>query len=472
MADHRPVYILGAGFSKAICDSMPLLNDLGKQALGRLPESSREAISFKEGESFERWLSMRTQDMPFLPEHENMRRRAEAAEMIDAIGSVLDEDVAKSCKQECPLWLRQLVNLWAYEHAIVITFNYDTLLEMAINVERPTLLRNMDFHVKQIVGDEVVYPRPEAASTTRWNDSSVDLPCGDSMQIIKLHGSLNWYSYGSGTEITLKRIRERREYDESVFQDEIETRKNEELAVVGMGRFLIPPSSNKSSFYGSGFDRLLWRSAYDALEQADNVTVIGYSVPESDYVVGELIQSACAPKKCSLCVVDAFMDAQKLNRFNGLTEWKETSVTTGADCLSRYAGECTQASARSTVNELRVKLDEVDDKACIYVAGDMKRNRFRKGYLSYLEKTDEGKLIFGRGNDMISDFWKDQVPLALSANGTVCTVADLKRSLVGNPEHLEISRYGGSNKSVISSGFFKTQPEGNGPLILGSVPLE
>ena len=76
ITDHRPVYILGAGFSKAICNEMPLLNALGQQALNLLPKASRESISFREGESFEQWLSMRTQDMPFLPDHENMRRRA------------------------------------------------------------------------------------------------------------------------------------------------------------------------------------------------------------------------------------------------------------------------------------------------------------------------------------------------------------------------------------------------------------
>ena len=42
--DHRPVYILGAGFSKAICNEIPLLNALGQQALNLLPKASRESI--------------------------------------------------------------------------------------------------------------------------------------------------------------------------------------------------------------------------------------------------------------------------------------------------------------------------------------------------------------------------------------------------------------------------------------------
>ena len=105
-------------------------------------------------------------------------------EMIDAIGSVLDDDVEKSCKQECPLWLRQLVNLWAYERAIIITFNYDTLLEMAINTERPALLWSIVAQAKQIVSDEVVYPRPETESMTRWIDFSENLPCRSSSRTV------------------------------------------------------------------------------------------------------------------------------------------------------------------------------------------------------------------------------------------------------------------------------------------------
>ena len=52
--------------------------------------------------------------------------------------------------------------------------------------------------------------------------------------------------------------------------------------------------------------------------------------------------NACAPNKCSLHVVDAFMDKQKRERFNRLVKWQEISETTGTNCLSRYAEEHTQ----------------------------------------------------------------------------------------------------------------------------------
>lgn len=69
-----------------------------------------------------------------------------------------------------------------------------------------------------------------------------------------------------------------------------------------------------------------------------------------------------------LHVVDAFMDEQKRERFNRLVKWQEISETTGTNCLSRYAEEHTQTEARLTANELQAKLNDVDNKACIYVA--------------------------------------------------------------------------------------------------------
>ena len=175
----------------------------------------------------------------------------------------------------------------------------------------------------------------------------------------------------------------------------------------GNGRFSFPVQQ-QASFYGNGFDRLLWRSAYDALKQAESLTIMGYSMPETDYVVNELIRNACAPNKCSLHVVDAFMDKQKRERFNRLVKWQEISETTGTNCLSRYAEEHTQTEARLTANELQAKLSDVDNKACIYVAGDMKRNQSNTGELSLLEKTNDGKLVFGRRDRTVSDFRKDK----------------------------------------------------------------
>lgn len=153
-------------------------------------------------------------------------------------------------------------------------------------------------------------------------------------------------------------------------------------------------------------------------------------------------------------------------------KWQEISETTGTNCLPRYAEEHTQDEARLTANELLTKLNDVEDKTCIYVAGDMKRNQSSTGELSLLEKTDDGKLVFGRRDRTVSDFRKDKVPVSSQSDSAICTIADLKRCLAEHPEYLEISRHNGSGKSLIAGGFFTSSPVGNGPLILGSVPKE
>ena len=65
------------------------------------------------------------------------------------------------------------------------------------------------------------------------------------MQIIKPHGSLNWYSYGNDGEVILKRIREEKEYDETVSQNKLDARENEKLAVTGMADFSFPRPATK-----------------------------------------------------------------------------------------------------------------------------------------------------------------------------------------------------------------------------------
>lgn len=132
MCDDNVVYILGAGFSKAIDEKMPLMDDLGKQCANIV-----DNCSYKSG-SFEQWMTIMLQDLPFLDESSNLKRKSEVLNCIDAIAHILDRITNQiQFAITCPLWLRQFVNLIAAEKACIITFNYDTLLEMAINYENP-----------------------------------------------------------------------------------------------------------------------------------------------------------------------------------------------------------------------------------------------------------------------------------------------------------------------------------------------
>ena len=95
----RPVYVLGAGFSKAISDAMPVTNELGKELQHRL--AGIVELDLRAGQSFEDWLTLQITPLPFLERHANARRAASAERVIAEIAHVLDERVADASAQAC-----------------------------------------------------------------------------------------------------------------------------------------------------------------------------------------------------------------------------------------------------------------------------------------------------------------------------------------------------------------------------------
>jgi hypothetical protein len=204
-SSRSPTYVLGAGFSKAINEAMPITNELGAALAQRL--SGEIDFDLQPGETFEAWLTLQVTPLPFLHGFENSRRTANAARVIDEIAHVLDERVDKASEEPAPLWLRQLIAIWHVERAVVLTFNYDTLIERAVNVAAPTTT-SPEGNVSFLIGDHVVYPAPPAPPAQYWSDSGAG-HTNDSFKLVKMHGSLTWYwASGDPTGSTLIRVRE------------------------------------------------------------------------------------------------------------------------------------------------------------------------------------------------------------------------------------------------------------------------
>ena len=81
--------------------------------------------------------------------------------MIAEIANVHDERVEKASETESRFWLRQLVALWSAERAVVLTFNYDTLLERAVNASM-LVTGGTSGNLQRLRGDHVVFPAPPA----------------------------------------------------------------------------------------------------------------------------------------------------------------------------------------------------------------------------------------------------------------------------------------------------------------------
>ena len=291
----RPTYVLGAGFSKAVSKAMPLTDELGEELAQRL--SGQIDITRRADETFEAWLTLQSTPLPFLHGFENSRRAADAARVIDEIAHVLDERLASASQDPAPLWLRQLVAIWHTEKAVVLTFNYDTLVERTINVTAPTTI-SAQGHVSHVMGDHVVFPSPPAPQAQFLGDAGTG-HSNESFELLKMHGSLNWHwASGDPTGSTLVRTREKYVFGAS----EPLATETDFSGATTLDRYLIPPITTKDGYYGSYLANSLWRMARSHISSAESLTLIGYSLPLEDRVTGQLI--AQVPSDAPVAVVD------------------------------------------------------------------------------------------------------------------------------------------------------------------------
>jgi len=129
---HRDVFILGAGFSRAVSDRMPLTDELGNACLAfnDLRDAHGVPSAFSGGR-FETWLSSIAEAQPYQPEPRNLENQVLFVKFSDAIGQVLGLRMHEVLGGPPPRWLVKFVTAVHVRQASVITFNYDTLVECA-----------------------------------------------------------------------------------------------------------------------------------------------------------------------------------------------------------------------------------------------------------------------------------------------------------------------------------------------------
>src|SRR5260370_35078036 len=101
------VLVLGAGFSRAVSDLLPLTDELGNLILGRLGSRTPR---FERG-YFETWLSRLAEVQPDLTESRNLENRALFLRIADSLYSILREREAEALRTGAPSWLLRLMGL-------------------------------------------------------------------------------------------------------------------------------------------------------------------------------------------------------------------------------------------------------------------------------------------------------------------------------------------------------------------------
>jgi hypothetical protein len=244
------VLILGAGFSRAISDSMPLTDELGQAAIEFADLAGNPGLPgrpFSPAFSFESWLSLLAEDQPHLSEAENLANAALFAQLQAAIHSVLTERESKALGQPAPQWLFELITLLHHRHATVLTLNYDTLVEAGVAslgilgppgngaITTNDILQNMP-------------PLPTTFGFRFGGDLS------STFRLLKLHGSLDWFAASRDPSgASLGRLEMLSTFGKPVLVSE-EYRRQQ---LPGREPFIIPPAAGKSSYYQYPYTRIL-----------------------------------------------------------------------------------------------------------------------------------------------------------------------------------------------------------------------
>ena len=184
------VFILGAGFSKAINDAMPTMKELSEEVIAKLKSSPFpiQDTLYAMGQNVEFWMTYLSQPQPWLNEEHHHRNLALAADIRRHICDVIVTRTKISIESSIPEWLVSLINQWHSQRAFVITLNYDTLVERAAH--------KIPVDGREGVLAESLYPPYFSSIHSRSGEGLWRELKTDTFSYFKLHGSTNLYYSG------------------------------------------------------------------------------------------------------------------------------------------------------------------------------------------------------------------------------------------------------------------------------------
>ena len=248
-------------------------------------------------------MTFLSQPQPWMSEARRLRNRAFFLEIAAAIAAEIEQRSACVRGRACPSWLLRFVHWLHFQKAVVVTLNYDTLLESAISE-----ISGGDCHPKQLVPFRFAAIESVAGGDRQAN----------SLELLKLHGSTNWRYSGrdsySGELIQWSGIGGwRKQWDGLAGAEKV----GDSFPLI------IPPVTEKSGYFAHHSVQYLWKRAGDALAAAKRIFCVGYSLPTTDLTIRFLLSDLAITHPVDFYLVnlpsalDHFNDDQILpkNRF-------------------------------------------------------------------------------------------------------------------------------------------------------------
>lgn len=273
------VFILGAGFSRAINDDMPLLGDLQagveSELRNRNIEVGDDLVAI---DNVERWLTVLADPAPWPSSSQQMRYAALFNDVSQAIHGVVTAMQIRTSVLPAPEWLLQLVRYWDRTGATVITFNYDGLVELAyLDVMEPG----------GVYWPWNLYAVPITPAWLRVGGTGRQRM--QTFRLLKLHGSLDWWYSGPDAEQSdpIYWLGWSGHFGEGTTP--LWGEWGGAQLVEDKLPMLVPPAATKTPFYKNRLLAAQWVQAGEALQGADELVLMGYSAPVTDLTVTSLI---------------------------------------------------------------------------------------------------------------------------------------------------------------------------------------
>jgi hypothetical protein len=211
---------------------------------------------------------------------------------LRVLWAVLDEAVGWNRSDEGVQHHMKLIRCLQAKDTI-LSFNYDWLIDDA--------LARFGAHGGQCIwnptrGYGVRLRESKGKAFVRWackKYNGTPLRPNDTLLLLKLHGSMNWFPVkGDGNTRLILRANRFRRKGSSQFE-------------------IVPPEWQKAT--NVGVYQALWQRARIRLQKAENIVFIGYSMPETDLPVRALfmVDAKKAPKIKSLVLVNPDGNARK-----------------------------------------------------------------------------------------------------------------------------------------------------------------
>lgn len=278
------LFILGAGFSKAVSSHMPVLTELSDEIESRLAEKD-ETKSISTGlcrafpRNIELWMTYLSQIHPWLSEAQNLRNRAAFFDILWHLRNVLSIKEGLAISSPCADWFCRLVEKWHAEHTPVVTLNYDTLVERCATQVK---LENGHLDCGSIY--PVILMR-----LLQLRGGYMNRQNAKTFTLHKLHGSVNWFYSGAANPT-----------GEPIYYGSRSPYRGGGWEFTGTEKvpddkvpFIVPPLTEKHSYFQHETVRSLWSHAATALNSATRVFVLGYSLPTTDLGIRFFLSQNC-----------------------------------------------------------------------------------------------------------------------------------------------------------------------------------